>query len=129
MKKELQDINIPTNPELNPAEADFDRIVRCLDALPKGFVQIINGEHIGRIIALNRSMTRLGLSGDACAVVTNRGSEGYYITPLEGNAYPLVNGKPTGNATIQLAEGAIIEIDGIQMKFHKGNPPAADNAL
>ncbi len=129
MKNEQQSTDSSASPDLNPAETDFDKIIRSLDSLPKGFVQVINGEHIGRIIALNRSMTRLGLSGNACAIVTHRGNEGYFITPLEGKAYPLVNGKPTGDSTIQLSEGAIIEIDGIQMKFHKGNPSAADNTF
>jgi hypothetical protein len=103
--------------------------VSDLDALPTSFVQVINGEHIGRIISLNRSMTRLGLSGNTCAVVANRGDQGYFLTPLEGDTYPLINGEPTGDATIQLSEGVIIEIDGIQMKFHQGNSSAADTNL
>ena len=129
MKTELQDINTTTKPMVNPAETAFDKIVRDLDSLPKSFVQIINGEHIGRIIALNRAMTRLGQSGNTCAVVANRGNEGYFLTPLEGKAYPLVNGEPTGDATIQLSDGAIIEIDGIQMRFHQGNSSAADTRI
>lgn len=107
----------------------FDALMRDLDALPTGFVQVIKGEHIGRIIILNRSMTRLGLSGKACAVVANRGDEGYFLTPLDGKSYPLVDGEPTGNATVQLSEGAIIEIDGIEMRFHQGNSTAADTTL
>ncbi len=129
MKNKSPDISTTTKPMVNPAENDFDKIVRDLDSLPKGFVQIINGEHIGRIIALHRAMTRLGQSGNTCAVVANRGDKGYFLTPLEGKAYPLVNGEPTGDATIQLSEGAIVEIDGIQMRFHQGNSSAADTGV
>ncbi len=129
MNNRSEDTNTTSNPTHISGEAAFDKIVRDLDALPAGFVQITNGEHIGRIIALNRSMTRLGLSGNACAIVANRGDEGYFLTPLDGKAYPLVNGKPTGDATIQLSDGAIIEIDGIQMKFHQGNSSPADTTL
>ena len=125
MKDKPQDINATPK----SGETSFNKLVRDLDALPTGFVQVINGEYIGRIISLNRSMTRLGLSGNTCAVVANRGDEGYFLTPLEGDSYPLVNGEPTGDATIQLSEGVIIEIDGIQMKFHQGNSSSADKAL
>ncbi len=127
MNNDQQDIDTATNLEQNKEETEFDKIVRNLDALPQGYVQVINGDHIGRIIALNRSMTRLGLSANSCAIVSHRGSAGYFIAPLEGDLYPLINGKPTGDATIPLDDGAIIEIDGIQMKFHKGNHISADN--
>jgi hypothetical protein len=129
MKDKPQDINAKASTAPNSGETSFNKLVRDLDALPTGFVQVINGEYIGRIISLNRSMTRLGLSGSTCAVVANRGDEGYFLTPLEGESYPLVNGKPTGDATIQLSEGVIIEIDGIQMKFHQGNSSSADKVL
>jgi len=129
MKNESQTTNSTTTPKVNPAETAFDKIVRNLDSLPKGFVQVVDGEHIGRIIALNRAMTRLGQSGNTCAVVANRGDDGYFLTPLECKAYPLVNNEPTGDATIQLFEGDIIEIDGIRMRFHQGNSSAADTVL
>ena len=129
MKEKSQDINSKENQTPKSGETAFNNLINDLDALPTGFVQVINGEHIGRIISLNRSMTRLGLSGNACAVVANRGDEGYFLTPLEGETYPLVDGKPTGDATIQLSEGVIIEIDGIQMKFHQGNSSAADTTI
>jgi hypothetical protein len=124
MKDKPQNINSTQNRETG--SRSFNKLMRDLDSLPNGFVQVIEGEHIGRIIVLNRSMTRLGLSGNACAVIANRGNEGYFLTPLEGKAFPLVNGEPTGDSTIQLSEGSIIEIDGIVMRFHQGNYSAAD---
>ncbi len=93
------------------------------------FLQVISGEHIGRIIPINQSMTRLGLSNTACAVVVNRGDDGYFLSHLEGKVQPLVDGAPTGNSAILLAEGTLVEIGGIQMKFHKGNALAADNMI
>ncbi len=100
-----------------------------LNALPYAFFQVTSGEHIGRIIPLNPSMTRLGLTGKVCAVVVNRGEDGYFLSHLEGEEQPLVDGIPTGNSAIHLPEGALIEIDGIEMKFHKENPPTADNPI
>jgi len=74
-------------------------------------------------------MTRLGLSGKACAVVVNRGDDGYFLSHLEGKEQPLVDGIPTGNSSIHLPMGALIEIEGVQMKFHQGNALAADNLV
>ncbi len=105
----------------------FDQIIRDLDTMTPAFLQVISGEHIGRIIPITQSMTRLGLSDTACAVVVNRGKDGYFLSHLEGKVQPLVNGIPTGNSSIHLTEGALVEIDGIQMKFHKGNAVAADS--
>ncbi len=108
-------------------EEVFDQIIKDLDATTSVFLQIISGEHIGRIIPITQSMTRLGLSDTACAVVVNRGKDGYFLSHLEGMVQPLVDGIPTGNNSIHLSEGALVEVDGIQMKFHKGNAVAADS--
>jgi hypothetical protein len=129
MNDKPQDINSSRSHKHSFEKTSFDKILRNLDALPTGYVQVIKGEYIGRIVVLNRSMTRLGLSGHACAVIANRGDEGYFLTPLDCKAYPLVDGKPTGDTTIPLSEGSIIEIDGIVMKFHQGNYSAADTTL
>lgn len=126
MKEKAEDTYLGQERRLTQRGRSFDALIRDLDALPTGFVQVISGDHIGRIIILNRSMTRLGLSGKACAVIANRGDEGYFLTPLEGKTFPLVDGKSTGDSTIKLSEGAIIEIDGIEMRFHQGNAAAAD---
>jgi hypothetical protein len=129
MKDKPENSNPAPGQKPIPNGTSFDAIMRDLDALPTGFVQVVKGEHIGRIIILNRSMTRLGLSGKSCVVVANRGDQGYFLTPLEGKTFPLVNGEPTGDVTVQLSDGTIIEIDGIEMKFHQGNSSAADIAI
>ena len=117
------------NLNLHQDEATIDQIINDLDTLSPAFFQVISGEHIGRIIPLNRPMTRLGLSGRACAVVVNRGKDGYFLSHLDGKEQPLVDGIPTGNSSIHMPEGALIEINGIQMKFHQGNALAADNMV
>ncbi len=105
----------------------FKAITSSFDTLPSGSLQVISGEHIGRIVLLNRAMTRLGYPGNSCAMVVNRGNDGYFLTHLEGEVMPHIDGVPTGDGAIPLSEGAIVEIDGIKMKFHQGNAPSADN--
>ena len=76
-----------------------------------------------------RKLLILAVMIHACAVVVNRGRDGYFLSHLEGEVEPLVNGEPTGNDSIHMPDGVIIEIEGIQLIFHKGNASAADNAV
>jgi predicted component of type VI protein secretion system len=83
----------------------------------KGILQILNGENFGRIIPLNRNMTRIGRTGGNCAMIAKRDS-GYYISYLEGAAPLVVNQTPIGEETQRLADGDIIEVGSTQMQFH-----------
>ncbi|MCP3671429.1 MAG: hypothetical protein GY814_13555 [Gammaproteobacteria bacterium] len=117
------DINLDQNQD----NLAFNSITKDLNDPTSVFLQVISGEHIGRIIPITQSMTRLGITETACAVLVNRGKEGYYLSHLEGIILPLVDGIPTGSRSVNLPDGALVEIEGIQMKFHKGNDAAADS--
>ncbi len=123
----LNDAKTGQRSEQHSGLTAFDRITRSFDTLPSGSLQVISGERIGRIVLLNRAMTRLGFPGDTCAMVVNRGREGYFLSHLEGEIKPRVNGTAVGDRAVQLSEGAIVEIGDIRMKFHQGKAPAADN--
>lgn len=82
-----------------------------------GCVQVISGEHVGKVIALHRPLIRLGLSGNQCAVIAHR-QDGYYLSHLEGEHPPLVNGDPIGDRSIRLTDGNIIQVADIRMQFH-----------
>jgi hypothetical protein len=102
-----------------PGEEAIDQIVNRIDSLPAGYIQVQNGEFMGRIILLNRSLTRLGLSADTCAVIAHR-SDGYYLSHLDGETPPFLNGASIGDRTMKLQDGDTIEVQGITMKFHNG---------
>jgi hypothetical protein len=80
-------------------------------------LQVVNGEHFGRVIPLKRNMTRLGHTGGDCAMIARR-EEGYFISFLEGNAPPVINNKPLGKQAQLLKDGDFIEIGGTMMQFH-----------
>ncbi|MES9950180.1 MAG: FHA domain-containing protein [Candidatus Thiodiazotropha sp.] len=82
-----------------------------------GVLQIINGDNFGRIIPLNRNMTRIGHAGGDCAMIARR-ENGYFITFLEGPNPPRINRKPIGNQAQLLTDGDIIDVGGSQMQFH-----------
>lgn len=83
----------------------------------QGWLQILNGQNLGKTMSLNRSMTNLGKPGVATAVITKRG-DGYFISHLEGKYPPSVGSKPIGDRSIKLADGDTIKIGNIKMQFY-----------
>jgi pSer/pThr/pTyr-binding forkhead associated (FHA) protein len=80
------------------------------------WLQIMNGQNLGKTISLNRSMTNLGKPGVATAVITRR-NEGYFLSHLEGEKSPLVDDKPIGSHIYKLVDGDTIQIGNIKMQF------------
>ncbi|MES9924259.1 MAG: FHA domain-containing protein [Candidatus Thiodiazotropha endolucinida] len=105
---------IPANDQLTdenePIESDESKS-------KSGVLQIMNGDNFGRIIPLNRNMTRIGHAGGDCAMIARR-EDGYFITFLEGPNPPRINRKPIGNQAQLLTDGDIIDVGGTQMQFH-----------
>jgi len=60
-----------------------------------GHLQMLNGVNTGRELSLNKTLTTLGKPGTQVAVITKR-PHGYFITHVEGEKLPLVNGQKIG---------------------------------
>jgi len=82
-----------------------------------GWLQILNGQNLGKTLSLNRSMTNLGKPGVATAVITKRG-DGYFISHLEGKFPPVVGNESIGDRSIKLSDGDTIKIGNIKMQFY-----------
>jgi len=80
------------------------------------WLQIMNGQNLGKTISLNRSMTNLGKPGVATAVITRR-NDGYFLSHLEGDKPPVVDDKPIGTQSYKLIDGDTIQIGNIKMQF------------
>ena len=65
---------------------------------------------------LSKALTTLGRPGVQVAVITRR-QQGYYITHVEGTAFPVVNGKALGLDATALINHDIIELSGTKMEF------------
>jgi pSer/pThr/pTyr-binding forkhead associated (FHA) protein len=91
-----------------PAETESKR---------QGWLQILNGQNLGKTLSLNKSMTNLGKPGVATAVITKR-PDGYFISHLEGKKSPQVGGEEIGDRSIKLEDGVTITIGNIQMQFY-----------
>lgn len=87
------------------------------EAPASGMLQIMNGENFGRIIPLNRDMTRIGHTSGDCAMISRR-DEGYFLSFLDGPNPPIVNHISIGNGSHRLHDGDIIEVGDTKMQFH-----------
>jgi predicted component of type VI protein secretion system len=83
---------------------------------PRAYLQILSGEHIGRIIPINRNMIRLGKPGGDCAIIVRRDSQ-YFLSLLEGST-SMVNGMPIGDESIPLDSGNTIRIGDTELQFY-----------
>lgn len=79
-------------------------------------LKILTGERTGEIVYLDKTMVKLGEAGKQVAVVTKR-QDGYFLTHVAGNQYPMVNGKTIGAQAHALNNHEEIEVLGIKMEF------------
>lgn len=82
-----------------------------------GRIQVLNGPSMGKELVLNKALTTLGKPGVQVAVITKR-PQGYFITHVEGQTHPVVNGKSTGAQAHSLNDHDVIELIGVKMEFY-----------
>lgn len=80
-------------------------------------VQVLTGPNAGKELELVKNLTTLGKPGLQVAVLTRR-PQGYFITHVEGENFPLVNGQALTNQAHQLKEHDVIELAGVKMEFY-----------
>ena len=80
-------------------------------------VQILSGQNAGKELDLVKSLTTLGKPGVQVAVLTRR-PQGFFITHVEGEKFPLVNGQALSTQPRQLSDHDVIELAGIKMEFY-----------
>jgi pSer/pThr/pTyr-binding forkhead associated (FHA) protein len=80
-------------------------------------VQVLTGPNAGKELELVKNLTTLGKPGMQVAVLTRR-PHGYFITHVEGENFPLVNGRALTNQAHQLNEHDVIELAGVKMEFY-----------
>lgn len=83
---------------------------------PVARVKVLTGAGKTKELLLNKTVTTLGKPGAQVAVITKR-SQGYFLTHVEGQSHPLVNGKPIGVQAHALHNHDVIELAGSKMEF------------
>lgn len=100
-------------PALDPID---EPIIIARAKQKEAWLQIMNGANVGRTINLSRTMTNLGKAGVQTAVIARRG-DGYFLSHLEGERTPLVDGKSIGDISYKLEDGNVIQIGNVKMQF------------
>ena len=86
---------------------------KVLHPTTKGWIQIMNGANLGKTILLEGTVTNI----DKTAAIARR-HDGYYLTPLQGEIPPEVEGEIINEASKLLNDGDMINIGNIQLQFY-----------
>ncbi len=84
--------------------------------MPLGRLTVLNGPIAGKELELTKALITLGKPGTQVAVISRR-PQGYFLTHIEGNSFPLVNSAEIGAKAYQLKDSDLIELAGIKMEF------------
>lgn len=79
-------------------------------------LQVLSGDDAGNSLWLDKSMLKIGRPGEQVAVITKR-QEGYFITHVAGDNFPLINGEVIGAHAYALSDHDVIDVLDIKMEF------------
>lgn len=79
-------------------------------------IKVLNGASSGKELVISKTLTTIGRPGVQVAVITRR-PQGYFITHVEGDGTPLVNGASIGSDERALQHADVIELSGTRMEF------------
>jgi hypothetical protein len=82
----------------------------------EGAIQILSGPNAGRELPLSKALTTVGKPGVQVAVIAKR-PQGFFLTHVEGDEFPSVNGKSLATQAHQLQDHDVIDLAGVKMEF------------
>ncbi|WP_153144955.1 FHA domain-containing protein [Dechloromonas sp. H13] len=83
---------------------------------PQVTVRLLTGPNAGKVLELIKTLTTLGKPGVQVAVIARR-PEGVFVTHVEGESFPTVNGRELGGDAYPLKNRDVVEIAGIRMEL------------
>ena len=116
----IQKVMATTNQPASTATT-LKRVTDHAESLSKldkqGRLKVLNGKGAGRELKLDKAMVSFGKPGIQVAVIIKR-PKGYFITHIEGECYPTVNGKQIGVQAQSLQHLDVVELAGTKMEFN-----------
>ena len=85
-------------------------------AQPMPVIKVVSGPAAGKEMILTKSLTTIGRPGVQVAVITRR-PQGFLITHVEGDTYPLINGASIGANAHPLISGSRVNLSGTELEF------------
>lgn len=79
-------------------------------------LKTLSGEQVDSVLLLDKTMVKVGQPGEQVAVVTKR-QDGYFITHVAGDHYPIINGEAIGAKAYALNKHDEVEVMGVKMEF------------
>ena len=86
-------------------------------ALKVARLHMLTGSNSGHELVLNKALTSFGEPGVQVVVITKR-PHGYFLSHVEGEKRPLVNGQNAGPQAYALVDRDVIDIVGMKMEFY-----------
>ena len=83
---------------------------------PTGLIEVMNGAHTGRRLALNKPLTTIGKPGEAVFAITYVDGA-YCAAKIEGETGPAINGTVLKNDPHRLNHGDVLDLGGTRMTF------------
>jgi len=87
------------------------------DAQRAAALQVLTGSHAGRGIDLVKPLNTIGRPGEQVAVITRR-ANGYFITHVEGETLPAINGRDIEAGAVQLHDHDVVDLGGVKLEFY-----------
>ena len=81
-----------------------------------GKIEVMNGAHTGKRLALNKPLTTVGKPGSAVVAITYAAGA-YTAARIDGETGPSINGTLLEDAGCRLAHGDVLDLAGTQMTF------------
>lgn len=98
-------------------ESYFPNETQVASAQQNAAIQILTGPNAGKELMLIKSLTTLGKPGVQVAVITRR-PHGFFVTHVEGEKFPLLNGQMLNDQPHLLHDHDVIELAGVKMEFY-----------
>ena len=105
-----------SEPGRSPSEAPLVPLPLS-DAQRAAALQVLTGTHAGRGIDLVKPLNTIGRPGEQVAVITRR-ANGYFITHVEGETLPAINGREVHAGAVQLHDHDVVELGGVKLEFY-----------
>ncbi len=81
-----------------------------------GRLRVFTGSNSGHELLLNKALTTFGEPGMQVVMITKR-PHGYFLSHVEGNERPAINGQKVGAKAHELLDRDVIDLVGMKMEF------------